>query len=281
MSTYNATAIAVNTSAAPSRKTPSKKEIKLRPFHPLADMFPLMQGHEFDELVSDIERRGLLFAITVFDGQIVDGRNRALACQKAGVEPTYTPFQGTAEDLPQFIVSVNIHRRHLKPDQRRDLIKKLLKLGPEQSNRAVAAIAKADDKTVATVRREMVSTAEIPQLKKTVGRDGRSRSKPANKLAKTGGKSPTKPPMFEGHIKGGTIYVDGAQTIVPQPVPVIEAKPVAGNTKPALQIEAARDAYAARLKLPTNEEKKSEVLKLLKEIGLVLKRDFVEHLTLH
>ena len=107
-------------------KTPPKKEIKLKPFHPLADMFPLMQGQELEELAADIERRGLRFAITTFVGQIVDGRNRALACQMAGAEPRYTSFEGTYEDLPRFIVSVNIHRRHLKPDQRRDLIKKIL-----------------------------------------------------------------------------------------------------------------------------------------------------------
>jgi hypothetical protein len=161
-----------------STNTPSKPKIQILPFHPLADLFPLMHGDEFDELVGDIERRGQRFDITIFEGQIIDGRNRALACQKAGKEPRYVQFEGKAEDVPRFIVSANIHRRHLRPDQRRDLIKKVLKLEPEQSNRAVAAMVKVDDKTVATVRAEMEATAEIPQLKARRGKDGKTRSRP-------------------------------------------------------------------------------------------------------
>ena len=60
----------------------------------------------------------------------------------------------------------------------------MLKAKPEQSNRAIAKQVKANDKTVATVRCDLESTAEIPQLEKTVGADGKSRkSKPKGKAA--------------------------------------------------------------------------------------------------
>jgi predicted RNase H-like nuclease (RuvC/YqgF family) len=66
------------------------------------------------------------------------------------------------------------------------VIAKLVKAQPEKSNRQIAKQAKVDDKTVGAVRRELESTAEIPQLEKTVGADGKARKQPAKKPRKRG-----------------------------------------------------------------------------------------------
>jgi hypothetical protein len=55
-------------------------------FHPLADIFPLMEGAEFDELVADIKVNGLHEPITLFEGKILDGRNRYRALRAIGVK---------------------------------------------------------------------------------------------------------------------------------------------------------------------------------------------------
>lgn len=56
-------------------------------FHPLANVFPLMEGVDFDELVESIKASGQLEPIIMFEGKILDGRNRARACKSAGVTP--------------------------------------------------------------------------------------------------------------------------------------------------------------------------------------------------
>jgi N6-adenosine-specific RNA methylase IME4 len=84
--------------------------------HPAADVFPLLEGVELDLLVADIKANGLIHPITVFKGEILDGRNRYRACLEAGVEPRVAEFD--RDDPIAFVVSANIKRRHLDDSQR-------------------------------------------------------------------------------------------------------------------------------------------------------------------
>jgi ParB-like chromosome segregation protein Spo0J len=54
-------------------------------FHPLAEVFPLIEGDDFDELVRDIREHGLREPIVLLGKQILDGRNRYRACVAAGL----------------------------------------------------------------------------------------------------------------------------------------------------------------------------------------------------
>lgn len=85
-------------------------------FHPIANIFPLMDGEEYEALKTDIENNGLLEPIWAYEDKILDGRNRYRACQDVGVKPQYKKWQG---DSPiSFVVSLNIRRRHLSSAQR-------------------------------------------------------------------------------------------------------------------------------------------------------------------
>ncbi len=88
-----------------------------REFHPIADLFPLMTDDERRDLATDIGQNGLREPIWLYDGQIVDGRNRYLACQDAGVEPRYRDWDGQGS-LVAFVVSLNVKRRHLSSSQK-------------------------------------------------------------------------------------------------------------------------------------------------------------------
>jgi hypothetical protein len=87
------------------------------------------------------------------------------------------------DDPYAYVASANVHRLHLTAEQKRELITKLLKATPEKSNRQIAETARTSDKTVAKVRAEKEATAEIPQLTKTVGKDGKARKLPDPKTA--------------------------------------------------------------------------------------------------
>ena len=71
-------------------------------------------------------------------------------------------------------LTLNMHRRHLTPDQKRDVIAKLLKTQPSKSNRMIAKQVMVDDKTVGSVRHELQGRAEIPHVSTVEDTKGRS-----------------------------------------------------------------------------------------------------------
>ncbi len=90
------------------------------PAHPLADLFPLIEGEAFDALVASIKREGQHDPITLHpDGRILDGRNRYRACLAAGVEPICEEYAETDPvKLAQWVAAKNMQRRHLTDGQR-------------------------------------------------------------------------------------------------------------------------------------------------------------------
>lgn len=88
------------------------------PFHEAADIFPLLNEADLDDLAHDIATNGQHEAILLYDGMIIDGRNRYLACEIAGVEPRFEEWEGEPEELVPFVMSLNLHRRHLTTSQR-------------------------------------------------------------------------------------------------------------------------------------------------------------------
>jgi len=97
---------------------PTASPIAWLEHHPAAALFPLMDvdGPEFGELVDDIREHGLLQPIVLHEGKILDGRNRHRACQHAGVAPHFEEWSG--ESPSAYVLSLNLHRRHLTDGQR-------------------------------------------------------------------------------------------------------------------------------------------------------------------
>jgi ParB-like chromosome segregation protein Spo0J len=77
----------------------------------------MMSTADLEKLAEDIRENGLRDPIWLFEGKIIDGRNRYLACKLAGVEPRFREGDGKGS-LVAFVLSVNLHRRHLTDQQR-------------------------------------------------------------------------------------------------------------------------------------------------------------------
>ena len=115
--------------------------------HQLSEIFPRMGAEELACLAEDILRNGLKEAIWLHEGKILDGNNRYRAGLKIGYqfkETDFRPFDPKADALA-FVVSANLHRRHLNESQRATIAARLVstKLGSNQYNRAGVTAEKA------------------------------------------------------------------------------------------------------------------------------------------
>ena len=112
-----------------------------RPYHEVANIFPLIDDEAFDALKTDIAENGLLEPIWLHpdDGSIIDGRNRHRACLAANVQPVFKTWTGDGS-LIAFVLSLNLQRRHLTAPQRAAMAVKVLPmLEDEAKERQVAA----------------------------------------------------------------------------------------------------------------------------------------------
>ena len=75
-------------------------------FHPIANCFPLIEGREFAAFVEDVRANGLLEPIVLYEGMILEGRNRFRACSAAGVASRFEQYAG--DDPIGFVVSASI-----------------------------------------------------------------------------------------------------------------------------------------------------------------------------
>ena len=108
-------------------------------YHEAACIFPMLEKDKLQELADDIKEHGLMCPIEVYDGQIIDGRNRWEACKLAGVKPG--TVQVATDDPVSYVLSLNLKRRHLTKSQRaaaavkaKDLYEKAAKTRKKTSN---------------------------------------------------------------------------------------------------------------------------------------------------
>jgi len=154
----------------------------------------MMSADELRVLGEDICKNGLRDEITLLDGQLLDGRNRLEAMAMAGIKlmsgngqlewaiVRYHNVKGV--DPVTFVISKNIDRRHLTPEDKRDLIAKLVTAAPEKSNRQIAEMAKVDHKIVASVRAKKEARGKFPTSKPAPTRKAES-NRPTSRRSRT------------------------------------------------------------------------------------------------
>jgi hypothetical protein len=159
------------------------------PVHPAADKFELLPKDQLQALADDIREHGLIERCSYQiddDGkpELLDGRNGldalAMLGQLDGEDLPDHLFEKVATDDPvAFIISINIHRRHLTPEQRQKHLIALIAMAPERSDREIGREARVDGKTIAKARAAGETCGTIPHV--ATRTDSKGRRQPASK----------------------------------------------------------------------------------------------------
>jgi hypothetical protein len=137
--------------------------------------------HDRDLLKKDIETNGLREPVKAYIKDrkffILTGFNRLeilreLNYKSIPVEVVTIP----EEKRKQLAIDDNLNRRHFTQEQKEQLINLFLITSPELSNRAIADKTKTSHNTVKKKKDILIATGQIDQLKKTIGKDGKSRT---------------------------------------------------------------------------------------------------------
>ena len=191
-------------------------------FHPFANIFPLLTGEEFAGMVADIKQNGLRDHIILTpDKLILEGRNRYRACLEAGVEPKFETTREPQENWLSFIISKNVHRRHLTASQRAAVAAELVTttLGDNQHSDGSAKLPRLDQSEAA--RLFNISTRSVGDAVTVKNHSA----------------------QLHDLVKAGKVTVDVAAKMVrgqPENIDSFVEETKAGNApaKPKLQIEA-------------------------------------------
>lgn len=85
--------------------------------HEIANIFPLIRDRELADLTADIAAFGVREPIWLFEGKILDGRNRYRAAREVGTTAKFREFEGSRIEALEFVWSMNRTRRHLSSSQ--------------------------------------------------------------------------------------------------------------------------------------------------------------------
>ena len=117
-----------------------KKNLHQLQYHPLAEVFPMLPEKEIEILAEDIKGNGLHVPIILYQGKILDGRNRYKACLLAGVEPITESWENLPESThttpEKWVISINLIRRQLTDSQRAMVAAELADREPGRQSKA-------------------------------------------------------------------------------------------------------------------------------------------------
>lgn len=238
--------------------------------HEYADLFPMMGTVEIARLSDDIRENGQADAIVTHEGKILDGRNRYQACLMADVEPSFTEYEGTTPLV--FVVSHNLHRRHLNESQRGMVGAKLanMKSGTRTDLSAIAPRSISQKQAaellnigVDTIKRsKQTMRTGIPELQ-DMQSSGEISAKAASNVAKLSEEEQRKA------VSGGVAGVKAAAKSVhpyPSPAPVTVDKTKSARVPKWIPDDAHRLWLLAKTDLDKILKNDTSREKTLKEI---------------
>jgi ParB-like chromosome segregation protein Spo0J len=215
--------------------------------HPICLLIPSADEDELQDLTDDIRAHGLIEPIVLFEAMILDGRNRAAACERAGVAPRYAHFGGGREDALILVISHNLKRRHLTKQAVADALVAAedfnlhYALAGQVVEKEAAQVAAGDPETQTVIKITEPKTASSRKLAKAAGGAVSHVMIAATRKVKEKGE-----PELQEAVKRGRIGVQDAAKAAD--LPPLQQKTIALSPKPrraaAEAAEAAKNAAA-------------------------------------
>ena len=236
--------------------------------HPSTDVFPMMTAEELAELGADIKANRLQEQIKFYqDGDakvVIDGRNRLEAMEQVGIDPSSDSFKeidtGNGFDLAAYIISLNIHRRHLTKTQQADFIVAAIKAAEKKLDQ-VKPVSKGGRGKVNETKAKAVSEGNKLGISESTIKVSLAK---AEGRAKPKAKSSNRPKWAQGDeakAEDGTIINAASE---PEPV---SGRAICGD------LTMARKVYLLRCKASPGLDLKAEAERITKALrGIAIKR---------
>jgi hypothetical protein len=199
-------------------------------FHPLADLFPMMTDEELDELGEDMLKHGQREPIWLYEGKILDGRNRYRACLMKSIEPRTTETR--VADPLAFVISLNLKRRHLDESQRAMVMARIARLPKGvRSDSSIALSVPTQNKAAKLLN---VSVAGGKRARVVIEKGV---------------------PGLADAVDRGEVSVSSAAAFATSTAPIDQARIIADHGSPAAAVKAAVRAKADRAAVKTQKRK--------------------------
>lgn len=178
--------------------------------HPAATIFPMMGKEAFEELKRDIRDNGVKVWLTFYDGKLIDGRNRLKAMQELGIDWThYSEEIDVRDDFDptKYVLSTNLHRRHLSTSERAAIAANLLDVFADEAKERMK---------LNNASKEIFPESQKGQARDKAGEalnvSGRSVEKAKQVKAKD-------PELFESVLRGETSVSEAYEKVSPPKPP--------------------------------------------------------------
>lgn len=160
--------------------------------HHLCTMFPPMTPEEYEGLKADIKENGQQSPIMVLkegDSEggflVLDGWHRFRICKELGIAPIIKEWNGECGTPDKFVASTNLHRRHLKTEDRARIAAKLVVGGNVATSQAVGESGEKPRMTLGEAAAVMQVSKRTVQDAVTVEKKATDAEKEAIKQGKT------------------------------------------------------------------------------------------------
>ena len=200
--------------------------------HPVATIFPMMTDEEYQGLKDDIQKSGQQEPIIVWRKQLIDGRNRLKACVELNIKPVWVEIDKDSDPI-QYVLSHNLHRRHLTESQRAMVGAKLRDIYDQAaSERRKSGLKKGDQAPVGA------NWAEREKL-------GRSRDKAGEAVAVSGNSIDRATTVLKKGTPEQIAAVEQGKLAVSKAAAEVNAQSKPEPTKREKDLEAFRKAKSA------------------------------------